>query len=115
MRRFLLVLLLVGGCGHDERTGTTAGESVPRPPIVIQNAIPNDMPPATPPIPPTSRSAQNTGLDGGNIRMLTITPLAPPLPPKGSPPSVDAGFFTIPASPPPRPLAADAGAVSPQR
>ena len=56
MRKLLLAALLLAGCSHAERGGTNA-EDVPPPLAVQQNAIPNDMPPATAPIPKTASSA----------------------------------------------------------
>ena len=56
MPRVLLAALLLTACSHAERGGTNA-EDVPPPLAVQQNAIPNDMPPATTPIPKTAASA----------------------------------------------------------
>jgi hypothetical protein len=56
MAKLLLAALLLTGCSHAERAGNNA-EDVPPPLSVQQNAIPNDMPPATTPIPKTASSA----------------------------------------------------------
>jgi len=103
MRWTLFAALLMSGCNHQEKTGSTAGESVPRAPSVIENTIPNDMPPAVPPIPPTSRSPQNMGFDAGQAPPeLWVTPLDPPKPPsriKGTVGLADAGIDKIPDPP----------------
>ncbi|MBS2032355.1 MAG: hypothetical protein JST54_30930 [Deltaproteobacteria bacterium] len=119
MRWLLCAALLVCGCSRNERPGSTAGESVPRPQVIIDNAVPNDMPPAVPPIPPTSRSPQNMGFDAGQAPpQLWITPLAPPKKPTRLTPTegvVDAGFFEVPAPPHQDPIPPPQGGVSPQQ
>lgn len=102
--RWVLVLtaLSLAGCSHDERPGTTAGESVPAPRPVVENAIPRGMPPATPPIPPTSRSAQQQPTDGGRQSVEVYGP--------------GMGPRAVPRPPPPNPIGNPVdGGVSPAR
>lgn len=95
-----LTALLLAGCSHDERAGTTAGESVPQPKPVVENAIPRGMPPATPPIPATSRSAQRQPTDGGGRGLEVYGPGMGPRP--------------VPRPPPPNPIGSQVdGGVSP--
>jgi len=104
MRIALAVVLLgLAGCSHSDREGTTAGESVPRPQPVIDNAIPRDLPPATPPIPATSRSAQQGSADAGENR-VEVEPGAPPFKPLPTGTTwPDAGWPPPPGPTPPEP------------
>lgn len=70
--RWLVIAGLLAGCSHSEGR-PHAGEDVPRSEQVRQNAIPRDLPPATPPIPPTSRSGEVPRPDAGS-RSVTVNP-----------------------------------------
>jgi len=99
---WLVAVVAMAACSHQEQPGTTAGESVPRPQQVIENAIPRDLPPAAAPIPPTSRSAQQQVRDAGGRGLEVYGP--------------GMGPRQVPRAPAPEPIgtAADGG-VSPSR
>ena len=97
----LAAAIVLGACSHEEKPGTTAGESVPAAPPVVQNAIPRDLPPATPPIPPTMRSRQEQPHDGGGKGLEVYGP--------------GMGPREVPRPPPPTPVDPPDAGVSPGR
>ena len=76
--RWVLALVLIcaaAGCSQPQAQ-PNPGEDVPRARAVQENVVPRGMPPATPPIPATSRSGQVPKPDGG-LRILKPNPKPP--------------------------------------